>query len=158
MKSHAIVPLLVVSLLSLSIVACGKKETPPAPVTVAPAPTTYVEDQVNGPVTVKAVTLGNAINASKKVTAPLSSFAPTDTLYAVVDTIGSGKANLKADWTFHKGDKTAPVNQTSQDIDASGPASNEFHISKPDGWPAGQYQVEIFLNGSSVDVQKFSVQ
>lgn len=165
MKTQALLPLLVVSLLSLSLVACGKKEAPPepapAPAAAAPAPTLtpapYVEDLINGPVTVQTITLGNAITATKHVVSPLASFAPHDTIYAVVDSKGSGKANLKANWTFHKAGKTVPVNEASQDIEVAGPASSEFHISKPDGWPAGEYQVEIHLNGSPAGVQKFNV-
>jgi len=141
----------------LGLVACGKKEAPPpppapAPVSVAPAP-----DLVNVPVSVKQVVLGNQIGADKKVAAPASSFAPADTIYAVVETIGSGKATVKAAWTFHKGDKTAQVNETTQELTLAGPTSSEFHISKPGGWPAGDYQVDIALNGASVGSQKFTV-
>lgn len=138
-----------------ALAACGKKEAPPpppAPVAVAPAP-----DLVKVPVSVKQVVLGNQIGADKKVAAPATSFAPADTIYAVVETIGSGKAAVKAVWTFHKGDKTAQVNETTQELTLAGPAASEFHISKPGGWPAGDYQVEVFVNGASVGVQKFAV-
>lgn len=165
MKTHALLPLFVVSLLSLSLIACGKKEAPPAPApAAAPAPapapattTSYQPDLVNGPVSVQKITLGNAISATKHVLSPLASFAPHDTIYAVVDSTGTGKASLKANWTFLKAGKTVPVNEASQDIEVTGPTSSEFHISKPDGWPTGEYQVEIHLNGSPAGVQKFSV-
>ena len=75
----------------------------------------------------------------------------------MVETAGTGKASLKAVWTFKKGDKTATVSDTSQDIDATGPSNTEFNIKKPDGWPVGDYQVEVFLNGTSAGVQKFTV-
>lgn len=157
MPRNAIAALLVAALLGLGLAACGKKEQPaPAP-TPAPAPAPVVQDVTNVPVSVKAISLGNAIGDTKQVTAAKESFGAKDTIYAVVETIGSGKASLKAAWTFHKGGKTAPVNETTQEIDATGPANSEFHISKPDGWPVGDYQVEIFLNGASAGVKKFSV-
>jgi len=155
MKANTLASLFATVLLGLALTGCGKKEQP-APVP-PPAPAPVVQDSINVPVSVKAVTLGNAIGETKQVAMPLSSFGTKDTIYAVVETIGSGKASLKASWTFHKGDKTAPVNETTQEIDAAGPANNEFHISKPDGWPVGDYQVEIFMNGTSAGVQKFSV-
>ena len=34
----------------------------------------------------------------------------------------------------------------------------EFHISKPDGWPAGKYKVEVFLNDQSAGTKNFEVQ
>jgi len=144
-------------LVALTLAACGKKEAPPpppapAPVAVAPAP-----DLVNVPVSVKQVVLANQIDADKKAVAPATTFAPADTLYAVVETVGSGKATVKAVWTFHKGDKVAQINETTQELVLAGPTNSEFHISKPSGWPVGDYQVEVFVNGASVDVQKFNV-
>jgi len=76
-------------LLALTMSACSKKPAPP------PLPHSAV-------VTVKAVTVGKAIGADKRVTAPASSFAKTDTIYAAVETDGSGTATLKAKWTYHK--------------------------------------------------------
>jgi len=132
--------------LGLGLVACKKE--PPAPAT-PPAP---------APISVKGITLGKAVGPDKRVSAAASSFARTDTIYASVETAGSGNATLKAKWTFHKGDKVAAVNENTQTLAATGPAVTEFHISKPDGWPVGSYQVEVFLNDASAGVQKFSVQ
>jgi hypothetical protein len=142
-------------LLALTVVACGKKETP-AP--AVPPATQATQPAAPAEVTVAAVTLGNAIGADKRVTAPATSFARTDTIYAVVETQGSGAMTLRARWTFHKGDNVATVNETSQTISASGPAVNEFHVSMPGGWPVGDYQVEIFANDKSVGVSKFTIQ
>lgn len=142
-------------LLALTVLACGKKEAP-APAT--PPATQATQPAAPAEVTVSAVALGNAIGADKRVTAPATSFARTDTIYAVVETQGSGTMTLKAKWTFHKGGNVATVNETSQTISASGPAVNEFHVSMPTGWPAGDYQVEILANDKSAGVHKFTVQ
>ena len=142
-------------LLALTVVAFGKKE---APAPAAPPATQAVQPAAPAEVTVAAVTLGNAIGADKRATAPVTSFAKSDTIYAVVETQGSGTMTLKARWTFHKGDNVATVNETSQTISASGPAVNEFHVSMPGGWPSGNYQVEIFANDKSAGVSKFTVQ
>jgi hypothetical protein len=160
MKPTHTASLFVAALLSLALVACGKKEpAAPAPA-AAPAPTPAAApapDLVNAPVAVKNIVLGNALGEQKHVATAMDSFAPKDIIYAVVETVGSGKAKLKAAWTYHKGDKVAPVNETVQEIDVAGPANSEFHVSKPDGWPKGDYQVELFLNDASVGVRKFSV-
>ncbi|MBS1196383.1 MAG: hypothetical protein H6R18_168, partial [Proteobacteria bacterium] len=126
------------ALMALSIAACGKKEAPPAP--PAPTPVQTPAPVVKAPIAFKAVVLGNKIDETKKVAAPLSSFGPMDTIYAVVETDGSGDATIKAKWTFHKGAKSANVSETTQTIKGDGPANHEFHISKPDGWPVGDYK------------------
>lgn len=139
------------------IVGCSKEAPPPPP----PPPAAKVEAPAPAPapaaVSVVGINLGKAIGADKKVTTPTEAFAKSDTIYAVVDTTGSGNATLKAKWTYHKGDKTAPVSESSQTISATGPAASEFHISKPDGWPAGDYQVEITLDDKPAGIKKFTV-
>jgi len=151
---------LILVALVIGVAGC-KKETPPPAAPPAPTPAPQVQAPPPPPapavVTVSNITLGKALGPDKKVAAATDTFAKGDTIYVVVETTGSGNATLKANWTYHKGDKTAPVKQDSQTISASGPAASEFHVSKPDGWPLGDYQVEISLNDKPVSTKKFAV-
>jgi hypothetical protein len=129
--------------LLLTVAACKKAEAPPptpAPTLAAPVTT------LPPPVGVRSVTLGSAIGPDKRVTTSSDVFTPKETIYAVVESDGSGPAKLRALWTFVKGDKTAKVDETVIEFPSSGPAVNEFHVTKPSGWPKGDYKVEIFLN------------
>ena len=154
---NRIARLLTAAFLAAGIAACSKEAPPPPPKPAAPpapAPT-----PAPAPVSVASATLGSAVGGDKKVTQAKESFAKKDTIYASIDTTGTGKANLKARWTFTtKGGKTVPVKEDTQTIDATGPATTEFHISKPDGWPAGSYQVEILQDDKVVQTKKFTVQ
>jgi hypothetical protein len=49
------------------------------------------------------------------------------------------------------------VNESTQAIAPSGPAATEFHISKPGGWPAGKYKVQVSSNGSAAGAKDFEV-
>jgi hypothetical protein len=143
---------------ALALSACGKKEEAPAPappVTApAPAPTTPAPP-APAPVAVASVDLGTAVGPDQKVTTPATEFAPTDTIYAAVSTTGSAaNAVLNAKWTYQDGQT---VNESSQTIAPNGAAVTTFHISKPDGWPAGTYKVEVSLDGSPVATKDFSV-
>ncbi len=80
-----------------------------------------------------------------------------DTIYASVDTTGASTATLKAKWTYRKGGQDSVVKEDTQTIAPTGHATSEFNISKPDGWPAGDYQVEIFVDGKSVQTKTFTV-
>jgi len=137
---------------SLSLVACQRSEAPavapPAPVaTPAPAP---------APFRVSGIELGNAIGADKRVSAPSSSFATTDTIYASIATDGaSPSVTLVARWTYQDGQL---VNEETQAIAPTGAAVTEFHIAKPDGWPVGSYQLEVIANGTSAGTRAFQVQ
>jgi len=150
---------IVLAALVIGIGGCSKESPPPAS---KPAPSPTPAPQAQAPaapavVTVSNITLGKALGSDKKVTAATDTFDKSDTIYAVVETTGTGNATLKAKWTYRKGDQSAPVSESSQTISASGPAASEFHISKPDGWPAGEYRVEILLDDKPAGTKTFSV-
>ena len=72
-----------------------------------------------------------------------------------VETSGTASsADLAARWTYEDGQE---VDRTETTIAPTGPEHTEFHISKPDGWPEGDYQVEIMLNGRTVDTLDYEV-
>jgi hypothetical protein len=135
--------------------ACRKSEPPPPTPAATAAPATTLP----APVGVSRVTLGTAIGPDKRVTAATEAFGAKDTIYASVETAGTGHAKLRARWSFVKGDKTANVDETTIEFDSAGPAVNEFHISKPSGWPKGDYKVEVFLGDteSPAAVRTFKV-
>ena len=149
----------------IAITACRNESPPPppAPKTQAPAPAPSPAPSpsppaaATAPISVATISLGKEIGPDKKVTTPTESFTKNDTIYVAVDTTGAGDATLKAKWTYLKGDKPAVVDESSQTVIATGPATSEFHISKPDGWPAGDYQVEILLNDKPAGTKKFMV-
>jgi hypothetical protein len=153
--------LLAVLLILVPLAAC-KKEAPPAEPAAAPAPApapaAAPAAPAAAPVTVVALGLGKSIGADKKVTAEADTFAKTDTIYAAVGTTGSAaSAALEARWSFVSKAGEKSVKDDKQSIAPTGDATTEFHISKPDGWPAGDYKIEILLDGKSVATKAFRV-
>jgi len=147
---------LALAFIAASLAACQKEAPPPAPAPKAPAPAP-APPPAPAPVSVSGATLGSAVGADKKITTAAESFGKKDTIYVSVDTAGSGNATLKAKWTYMSKGKSVPVKEDSQTIQSTGPATSEFHVSKPDGWPAGDYQVEILLNDQVVQTKKYAV-
>ena len=147
---------------SAALVGCKKKEEPaplppaaettPAPMP-APAP-------MAATASVNNVDLGNAVGADMRVTAPMSTFAPKDTIYAAVTTGTSDPAasvagKLGAKWTHVDSNQT--VHEETKDLTFAGDGVTDFQISKPDGWPTGKYKVEIMLDGAVVQTREFEV-
>lgn len=134
--------------------ACNRDEEPAAETNVPPA----TEEVATEALTVSEVDLGKSIGADMRVSDndDTDDFAPADTIYASVETTGSATGStLTARWTFEDGQV---VDESSQTISPTGPTVTEFHISKPDGFPAGEYEVAILLNGTSVETKSFEVQ
>ena len=140
--------LLATAFLVLAI-AC-KKDTPPSAPAPAPPPPPPPAAAV---IEVSGVELGSAIGADKRVTTATDVFKPADTIYAAVVTAGTApRATITAKFTFEDGQV---VDESSQEV--AGAGVTEFHISKPDGWPAGKYQLEVLLDGKSVSTRAFEV-
>ena len=147
---------------SAALVGCKKKEEPaPLPpaaeTTPAPMPAPAA---MPATASVNSVDLGNAVGADMRVTAPMTTFAAKDTIYAAVGTGTSDPAasvtgKLGAKWTHVDSNQT--VHEESKDITFAGDGVTDFQISKPDGWPTGKYKVEISLDGAVVQTREFEV-
>jgi hypothetical protein len=98
------------------------------------------------------VALGRSIGSDNRVVEEVGDFAPRDTVYATVETEGTGSGTLAARWTFEDGQV---VDEESRSV--SGAQVTEFHVSHPDGWPAGHYEVIISLDGEEVERSGFDV-
>jgi len=106
-------------------------------------------------VRVTEVSLGRSVGGDKAVTDRTDSFKPTDTIYASVATDGSApSATLRAKWSFEDGQI---VDESTRTIAPNNKERTEFHISKPDGWPAGKYKLEVFLNDQPTETKSFDV-
>jgi hypothetical protein len=110
--------------------------------------------------TVADIDVGRSVATDKTIADKTDTFRPGDTFYVAVKTVGSAPtATLVAHWSYGDGQR---INEATQTIAPSGPAVTEFHVSRPngpgDGWPTGDYKVEIVLNGVSAGTESFKVQ
>jgi hypothetical protein len=141
--------ILALTLAAVLSAACGTKssETPGATGTAG----TVAGGRVS------QIDIGRSLNADKTINDTTGSFKPTDTIYASIATENTtAPTTVKARWTYQDGQV---VNESTQTIaPAAGGARTEFHISKPNGWPAGKYTLEVFLNGSSAATKDLEVE
>ena len=105
--------------------------------------------------TVADIDVGRSVATDKTIADKTDTFRPGDTFYVAVKTVGSAPtATLVAHWSYEDGQR---INEATQTIAPSGPAVTEFHVSRPngpgDGWPTGDYKVEIVLNGVSAGTE-----
>jgi HAMP domain-containing protein len=111
---------------------------------------------VSGPpsIAVAEVQLGRAVRLDKRIASPADAFAPADTIYASVVTLGQADhVRLTARWS-HEGRVLAEV---SQGIASEGTVVSEFNVSKPRGFAPGAYEVEILVDGVPAGGRRFTV-
>lgn len=145
----------IVVLAGMTAAACGERQDrgdvaadPAGEVATTPAPAAVVEFDVED------VELGRTLGPDGRVADELDEFAASDTVFAVVQTEGAGPVTLTARWLFQDGQL---VDETTQSISPTGETFTAFHVSKPDGWPAGEYEVKILVNGREEESESFVV-
>jgi hypothetical protein len=131
--------------LALPLAGCDRKEMESG---------SSVGEEAPAALTVRDIDLGRTVNPDKSIGDRTDDFRPAETIYASVQTEGSGRGSLRARWTFQDGQV---VDETTQEITPTGPAKTEFHVAKPDGWPVGKYRVEVLLNGNVAATKEFEV-
>src|SRR5512138_1035572 len=144
--------------LSLLVLSGCKKEAPPPP--PPPPPVTQAPPPAPPPVPfrVAGVQLGKGVQPDNTVQTATTAFGPKDTIYLSVTTEGMApQAVLATRWTF--GPKEVLVHEESKTINppSEKPMRTEFHISKPSGWPAGDYKVALTVDGQPSQTQTFTV-
>lgn len=106
-------------------------------------------------VRVTDVTLGRSVGGDKAITDRTDTFKPNDTIYASIATEGSAPSvTLRAKWSFEEGQL---VDESTRTIAPTNRERTEFHISKPTGWPAGKYKLEVFLDNQPAGTKNFDV-
>lgn len=138
--------------LAATLVACGSQKKAPDADSMAAA---NAPPPVAPPVvSVKNVDLGKSLNADKSINDNTGTFGQRDTMYVAVKTDGVGPALIGVRWATEAGKL---VDSTSQSMNSNGEAWTEFHVMKKSPWPAGNYQVDVTLNGVAAGTKKFEV-
>ena len=156
---------LAVALASVLVLSACNRDDDTAPVdTTTPAATTP-DDTMTPPATtdttttdttgmsVTSVDLGSAVGDDNRISVPTTTFAGTDTIHASVVTDGASEGTLVATWTFQDGQ----VVDTQEKVVPAGPQVTDFSITKPDGWPAGKYTLQVSKDGMVLQTREFSV-
>jgi hypothetical protein len=107
-----------------------------------------------GPLTLETIQIGRSLNSDNSVAAHTTRFRPMDTMYASVITKARGTGTLTAKWMF--GGRV--VSEQKKDVSYNERAATEFHFSAADGFPAGEYSVEILLDGTSLGTRTMRVE
>ena len=102
------------------------------------------------------IDLGRRVDAENKIPDDTDTFAPSDSIYASVQTSGTAEegSSVVGRWTFPDG---SMVNQNANEA-ATTADRLVFFIAKPGGLPTGNYTFQILVNGREVRSKAARVQ
>jgi hypothetical protein len=104
---------------------------------------------------VATVMIGRQIGAKDLITEPTFQFAPTDTVFLSVATVGSPDSAALTAVVIGQNGKV--VDSTARTIQPKGRATTALHAAPAGGWKPGTYRVTLYADGDSVDAKTFAV-
>lgn len=107
----------------------------------------------NAPLTLANIQVGRSLNPDRSIASITTLFKPSETIYVSVQTAAAGSGTVGVKWMFG----TQVIDEPTKQVSYDGPASTEFHLQNSGAFPAGDYSVEIFLDGRSVGKRVFKV-
>lgn len=105
------------------------------------------------PLSLANIQIGRSLNPDRSVASITTLFKPSETVYVAVQTAEAGSGVVGVKWMFG----TQVIDEPTKQVSYDGPASTEFHLQNSGGFPAGDYSVEIFLDGVPVGQRTFKV-
>jgi hypothetical protein len=106
------------------------------------------------PLTVTAIQTGKSLNSDNSIATHSATFHPKDTMYVSVLTGARGSGTIVARWML--GGRS--IHEVSKEVSYNDQAATDFRFQAADGFPPGQYVIEILLDGKSVGTREVRVE
>ena len=106
------------------------------------------------PLEVTAIQTGRSLNSDNSVASHTSTFSPNDTMYVAVLTGARGSGTIAVRWSL--GGRV--IHEATKDVAYNDQAATDFRFQAADGFPVGEYTIEVLLDGTSVETRRVRVQ
>jgi hypothetical protein len=106
-----------------------------------------------GPLVFEALQTGKTLNSDNSVGVQGTRFKPTETMYISVLTKGPGTGPIEARWSF----RGSVVYEGKKEVSYQSSAATEFHMQYAGTLPAGDYTVEVFIDGKPAQTRTLEV-
>lgn len=134
----------------LTVAGCRPREEVPAVEQVGDTTVTTTAS-----VSLVSIDLGKAIQADNKVADETDDFRVGDPIYASLTTSGTvPNAALTTRWLSADGQV---LDEATQNVSLTGTMTTAFHNEKAKEWAAGNYKVEVLVNGDKIGEESFEI-
>lgn len=106
------------------------------------------------PLNVVAIQTGKSLNSDNSVGSHAASFKAKDTMYVSVLTGARGSGTIVVRWSLGG----RPIHEVTREVSYNDQAATDFRFQAADGFPAGEYTIEVLLDGKSVGTRNVRVE
>lgn len=107
----------------------------------------------SGTLNVNAIQTGKSLNSDNSVATHSTSFSPKDIMYVSVLTNNKGSGTITVRWTLNG----TLLHEETKKVAYRQPAATDFRFQAADGFPAGDYVIDVLLDGKSVGMRRVTV-
>jgi hypothetical protein len=106
------------------------------------------------PLDVVAIQTGKSLNTDHSVGRHATSFRPADTMYVAVLSNGRGAGTITVKWSF----AGRVVHEVTKKVSYNDQAATDFRFQAADGFPVGDYTIEVIVDGKSLETRRVKVE
>lgn len=106
------------------------------------------------PLQVVTVQTGKSLNSDHSVGTHAISFRPTDTMYVSVLTADRGAGTITVTWSLYG----RLLHEVTKKVSYNGQAATDFRFQAADGFPVGDYTIDVILDGKTIETRRVKVE
>ena len=106
------------------------------------------------PLNVVGVQTGKSLNTDHSVGRHATSFRPQDTMYVSVLSNGRGAGTITVKWAL----AGIPVHEVTKKVSYNDQAATDFRFQAADGFPVGDYTIDVLIDGELFETRRVKVE
>jgi len=106
------------------------------------------------PLNVVGIQTGKSLNSDHSIGTHAASFHPNDPMYVSVLSNGRGKGTITVTWTF----AGRELQKLTKKVSYNGQAATDFRFVAADGFPVGDYMIDVIVDGKTIESRRVKVE
>jgi hypothetical protein len=106
------------------------------------------------PLMVQAIQTGKSLNSDNSIAQHAATFRPQDTMHVAVLTTARGSGTLTVRWIYN----TRVLHEVTREVSYNDAAATAFRFEAADGFPPGEYRIEVLLDGTAAGTRSVRVE
>ena len=106
------------------------------------------------PLNVVGIQTGKSLNSDHSIGTHAASFHPTDPMYVSVLSNGRGKGTITVKWSL----AGRELQTLTKKVSYNGQAATDFRFVAADGFPVGDYSIEVTVDGKVIETRRVKVE
>ena len=106
------------------------------------------------PLNVVGIQTGKSLNSDHSIGTHAATFRPNDPMYVSVLSNGRGKGTITVKWTF----AGRELQTLTKKVSYNGQAATDFRFVAADGFPIGDYTIEVTVDGKTIESRRVKVE